>query len=357
MKKVWQFILNICNARMTCRQWCKFTVGITLTVVLGAALLAFVVDPHYRYREPFFYDTVYYEIYATAPHILRNQQYDLLMLGTSMTRNFFLDDINQVFGCDAVKLAASGGTAQDQCKFLDIAKSAKGDKLRRIIWSLDIYPLNKNYSHYRDFDYMYRPDHKEDYRYLFSRQTFSSMIYLIKRKTSPKRHRPHQSDRNRMFATDYAGKPYGKKEVIKDAIHNDRVHHSQTPFDARAHKDNFYGRVLPFIDRNPDVRFTIYLPPYHIYAYCQSEDYREAEALLRQREEVMLELLKRKNVELHDFQSDRKYVLDFSIFSDTQHFSNSAALAILEDLKNPPPAASFCRGNYCQHPGTPAAYP
>jgi hypothetical protein len=46
----------------------------------------------------------------------------------------------------------------------------------------------------------------------------------------------------------------------------------------------------------------------------------------------MRELIKRPNVELHDFQTDRKYVLDPQWYCDVQHFSNDAAGKILEDL-------------------------
>ena len=148
-------------------KWSVLTAGIACGIVISAAAIAFLVDPHYRYRLPFFYDTVYYEIYATAPQILKSEDYDTLMLGTSMVRNFFLDDINKAFECNAIKLAASGGTMQDLNKFFDIAKVEKKEKLKNVILSLDIYSLNKLKPHYAEFDYMYRNDHKEDYRYLF----------------------------------------------------------------------------------------------------------------------------------------------------------------------------------------------
>ena len=332
MKKFWLLIQKAFQAETSARKWSIFTVSISASIVIGAALIAFIVDPHYRYRKPFFYDTVYYEIYATAPHILKNRQYDLLMLGTSMTRNFFLEDINSAFNCKSIKLAASGGTVPDLCKFFEIARKSKADKLKRVVLSLDIYPLNKVGSHYEDFDYMYRDDHREDYRYLFSRQTYSSIIYLIKRKTRPKRHRAHQSDSNRMFATEYAGKPYGLKAVLSDALQNELTHHTQEPYNKEMHQKNFYGLLLPMFDNNPDIKFTVYLPPYHIYTYCQSEKFGETEGLIKQRTEVLLELLKRKNVELHDFQSAPEYVENHDYFSDVQHFSNVAARRLLGDL-------------------------
>ena len=334
MKKAWLILQKIWLTEISHRSWSIVTISVAGTIVLGAALIAFIVDPHYRYREPFFYDMVYYEIYATAPHILQYQDYDLLMLGTSMTRNFFLEDIDAVFDCRSVKLAASGGTTTDLCKFFDVAKKNKGDKLKQVIWSLDIYPLNKQGDHYSNFSYMYNDHHREDYRYLFSRKTFSSMIYLIKRKNSPKRQRPYQHIRNRMFATEYPGKPYGLDAVMADALGNEKTHHTQTPYNPVQHQKNFYGHLLPIFDQNPDCKFIVYLAPYHIYTYCQSELFGEADALIKQRTEVMLELLKRSNVELHDFQADREFVENHSFFSDVQHFSNPAARKLLNDLKS-----------------------
>jgi hypothetical protein len=92
--------------------------------------------------------------------------------------------------------------------------------------------------------------------------------------------------------------------------------------------------MLPFFDNNPQIKFIVFLPPYHIYTYCQSEHFNEAEGLIRQRSEVMKELLKRPNVVLYDFQSDRKYVTNHDFFSDVQHFSNVAAKEILQDILN-----------------------
>ena len=267
--------------------------------------------------------------------MLREQpDYDVLMLGSSMVRNFFLNDIDRALKCRSLKLSAAGCTMEDLCKLFDMAVEVRGKGLKQLLWALDIYTLNKTGSHWKDVDFMYRKDHWEDYRYLFSRQTFSSIHYLIKRKHNPKGKRKYQTDRNRMFSTDYDGKKHGLPVVLLDTWGNKMIHHTQTPYKANVHKQNFYGRLLPAIDRNPDIRFTFFLPPYHIYTYCQSEHFKEADGLIKQRTMVMLELLKRPNVTLYDFQSDRKYVTCHDYFSDVQHFSNTAAKMILNDLKS-----------------------
>ena len=332
-KKLTGALKTLLSAETTGRKWCIVTVALAFGIVGLAALTAFVVDPHYRYRKPFFYDTVYYEFYSTAPFMLREQpDYDVLMLGSSMVRNFFLNDIDRALKCRSLKLSAAGCTMEDLCKLFDMAVEVRGKGLKQLLWALDIYTLNKTGSHWKDVDFMYRKDHWEDYRYLFSRQTFSSIHYLIKRKHNPKGKRKYQTDRNRMFSTDYDGKKHGLPVVLLDTWGNKMIHHTQTPYKANVHKQNFYGRLLPAIDRNPDIRFTFFLPPYHIYTYCLSEYYKEADALIAQRSAVLLELIKRPNVKVYDFQSDPRYVLHHDYFSDMQHFNNTAARKIMQDI-------------------------
>ena len=331
-KKIKTAVQRITKSKTSSLKWSFVTLGITFGIMGGAVLTVFTVDPFYRYRMPFFYDTVYYEIYATAPALLKSHDYELFMLGTSMARNFFLEDIKKTFGVPAIKFAASGGTIGDLRKFIDIAVEAKGKKLKHVVLSLDTYPFNKPFAHWEDFDYLYRKDYSQEYRYLFDRRTYSSIYFLFKRKTSPKRQRPYMADPNRMFATEYPGKPYGLREVMKDVIHCQAIHHILTLYDPAAHKKNLYEVLLPVIDNNPDIKFTVYLPPYHIYAFCLNEHFKEIEPLYVQRSAIMKELLKRPNVTLHDFQSSTKYVLNHDYFSDVQHFSNVAAKEVLKDL-------------------------
>ena len=325
---------KIINAEIPYKRWCKIVILAVLGIIFGAVALVYVVDPHYRYHMPWFYDTVYYELYATTPRLLRDMEYDTLVLGSSMTRNFFLNDIDSALGGKSVKLAASGATTTDLKKFFDIAREAKGESLKRVVFSLDIYSMNKSKdeAHYKEFEYLYRDDLAEEYKYFFSRQTYSSMFYLLKRKLRPKKKRQHQADVNRMFSTEYDGMRFGIREVMVDAIHNERSHHTQTP----AHKENFEHSLnnclLPMIKENPQIEFIIYLPPYHIYTYCQSQQFKEAEGLIRQRTLVMKKLLKYPNVKLYDFQADRTYVCNDDLYSDVQHFSSHAARRILADL-------------------------
>ncbi len=332
LRKLWDHLVKIVNYPVLPVIWCKSVVIVSLSIVLGAAALVGIVDPHYRYRLPEFYDTVYYEVYATAPRLLRDLDYNTLYLGSSMTRNIFLNDIDEVLKVRSIKLAASGAATADLAKFVDIAVKAKGKKLQQIIFSLDIYSMNKPEPHYKEFEYLYRDDLKEEYRYLFSRQTYSSMYYLLKRKYRPRKKRQHQADPNRMFSTEYAGMRFGWQEVVGDAVGNEKAHHTQTPADPEVFENTLNNILLPMVKNNPQIKFVFYLAPYHIYTYCQSEQFHEADALLKQRLRVMKELLLCSNVRLYDYQADRSLVCDHDLYSDVQHFRSTAGRMIVEKL-------------------------
>ena len=316
---------------ISARRWC-YILCITLFLIIGgAALLVYIVDPCYRYRLPKFYDPVYYEIYSTGPRLIREFDYDLFMLGSSMCRNYFLDDIDRNLSCHSLKFAAAGATAYDLKKFADMAIEAKGEKLKRIVYCLDIYSLNKTEPHWKNYDYMYREDHKEDYRYLFARETYSNMHFLLKRKMRPKGKRKYQSVKNRMFSTEHEKTVYSHAAVTASAKSYYGMHHSMTPY-RKGSEDTLEKTLLALIDKNPGIEFTVFLPPYHIYSYCMSEIFGEADALIRQRSAVLCELLKRKNVKLFDFQYIPEFTCDSAYYTDVQHFSSALARKILESL-------------------------
>lgn len=332
LDRIKKFFQKIIAKEHSYKAWVLIVILTVLSVLIGAVTLVYVVDPHYRYRIPTLYDTVYYELYATAPRLLRDMEYDTLVLGSSMTRNFYLNDIDRALGGKSIKLSASGATMIDLKKLFDIAREAKGNSLKRVVLSLDVYSLNKTDPHYLEFEYLYRDDIREEYKYFFSRQTYSSIFYLLKRKLRPKKKRQFQTDVNRMFSTEYEGMKFGLNMVMKDTAHNEARHHTQAPADWAVFRKNLTEELLPMISENPGIEFIVYLPPYHIYTYCLSEQFGEAEELIRERTVVMKELLKYPNVKLYDFQAKRDFVCHHDYFSDIQHFSSDAARKILAHL-------------------------
>ncbi len=326
--KFFGFCRGLFLLEMSPGAWWKSVVSVTFAVIVGIALLSYIVDPHYRYRLPTWYQTVYYEAYATAPRLLRDMDYDVLMIGSSMCRNFYLNDIDAAMGGKSVKISASGATAWDLKKLFDTALEAKGPGLKKVIFCLDAYALNKTDPHWLEFEHMYDHDHARDYRYLFARKTLSSIMYLRKRVTRPRGKRAIQADPNLMFSTEYAGTRYSMEEVAGSARSYKFMHHTMTPV-REGWEETFRKTILEMTDANPDIEFIFMALPYHVYSHCLSADFGEADGLLKQRSAVLRELLKRKNVKIYDFQCAPEIICDGSLYTDVQHFSSALARRLL----------------------------
>ncbi|MCF0186610.1 MAG: hypothetical protein HUJ98_09020 [Bacteroidaceae bacterium] len=85
----------------------------TLGLLMFIAAFVVVVDPFYHYHQPWFGLKPYFyeEVYQT-PGIIRNWEFDSVLLGTSMTENFKASWFKE-HGCNTVKLSYSGGRTKD----------------------------------------------------------------------------------------------------------------------------------------------------------------------------------------------------------------------------------------------------
>jgi hypothetical protein len=96
------------------------------------------------------------------------------------------------------------------------------------------------------------------------------------------------------------------------------------------YRDIVKSEILPVFDNHPDIKFTVIMPPYHLYALCLSEYFGEAEIFLKQKTEILSELVKRKNVRVIDLQCEQEIVCDGQYYTDVQHYSSLLAKKILK---------------------------
>ena len=317
------------DRELNCGKWFRIVAIFTLTLVCGAALCVFIFDPYYRYRWPSIYKPLYYKSYATAPRLFRQFDFDMLMLGSSMAGNFFLSDIDKEFGCKSLKISADGASSYDLKKMFDTAVAAKGSKIKQVIYLLDIYAVNKPQKRYEKFDYMYRNDYSEEYRYLFDKEALKSVYYIIKRPFRLKGTRKYQAEFNRMFFSEHDKSRYSMAQVIKSAREcvADGV---RAASGYPGYRNIVETEILSMFDCHPDIKFTVIMPPYHLYTLCLSEYFGESESFLKQKTEILSELVKRKNVRVIDLQCDPQIVCDGSYYIDVQHYSSALGKKILK---------------------------
>ncbi|MGL5903414.1 MAG: hypothetical protein ACRCZO_12080, partial [Cetobacterium sp.] len=115
-------------------------IKLNILFILLLATIIYIVDPYQRYRKPFYGKTVSIEQTAINPGLLKNQDYDSIILGSSMAQNFLSREANLLLGGKFLNVSIGGAQAQDLKYLFEFGKKYKS--IKKVFISLDVWALN-----------------------------------------------------------------------------------------------------------------------------------------------------------------------------------------------------------------------
>lgn len=279
--------------------------------------IVFIIDPYVRYRKPFYSKTVG----ATGnpalyPGILRNYEYDSLILGTSMAQNFRVKEANEIFNANFINVAQSGASTEDT---LRIFNSSNKNNVKNVIMSLDISSFNTAGTNTLKYDYMFNEVSIADYKYLLNMDTF---IQILRIATKPNKN-PYELG---YWAND--GYKFSKEEVMKTIPKISK----EKKFEIENMKKRYNETIKLMIEENPQIQFYFFFPPYSILMYktlgVDFEDFIDFKKY------VVNELLVFQNVAVYDFQSEKKITHNLDLYKDYTHYSADINTFMLNQFLN-----------------------
>lgn len=104
------------------------------------------IDPYFHYHKPEL-ERYFYSLNNQRSQndgISKHFEYDALVSGTSMTENFRTTEVDDIFGCNSIKVAFSGGTYKEINDNIEIALKNNGN-LKTIIRCLDMGNFMNSY--------------------------------------------------------------------------------------------------------------------------------------------------------------------------------------------------------------------
>ena len=114
-----------------------FFASLVLIPLLG--LFNYIIDPYQQYRVDTFYKVPFYKERFQNAGFSKNYDYKSLVLGTSMTENFLLSNIEKELNYkDSLKLCIAGGTAREQSISLHTAL-ANNPNIEDVLWGIDTF--------------------------------------------------------------------------------------------------------------------------------------------------------------------------------------------------------------------------
>jgi hypothetical protein len=118
------------------------TIGGLFLVALFLAI-NLLVDPYRIFHKPWIRDNYYiddHQMRIEASGIINTVDFDAIVLGTSMARNFSPKEASIIFGKDFVNISLNGSTLAERSLVLDYAFQKK--RLTTVISSLDLFTFD-----------------------------------------------------------------------------------------------------------------------------------------------------------------------------------------------------------------------
>jgi len=310
-----------------------------ITVFIG--LINYIVDPFQQYRVNTFYPISYdgdKQRYKNGG-FAKNFSYDSLILGTSMTENFILDEVEEKLNFKKViKLSLSGGSAKEQSITLQTAIN-NNKNLKNILWGLDTFifvgkPDNLSYGEDSFPFYLYDSNKLNDYKYLLSINTLKESWQAVLNPYLISKNRLIY-EKNKMYQWQHNFQNSFTQENVQNAWEN-REEFLDFESDKQTFtymKNSFDKNFLEIIKNNPQIHFKIFFPPYSFLTFKVFEERNQITDVINFKEYVSSSLLDCKNVDIYDFQTANEITTNLSNYKDLTHYHQKINSWILQQMK------------------------
>lgn len=308
----------------------------SLTIAVGGFICAFIyfLDPLYLYHK--LDDDNYYgatERYQ-MPGLVKNLDYDTLLVGTSMGRNFVESEVDEKLNVNSFNGSLPASTAREQRMVAELA--IKNHELKNIIWELNYFSFTNEPDWVVEGaspfpTYMYDDNLINDVKYLLNpyARKMAVINWNANRNNSEDFRDPYKlykfGEGVERFTID------GARSVIDNAAPK-QIDETET-FEVM--KKSFDSNVIPFIERHPEIKFQFFYAPYCIVipASTHKNDPRYTEDRINFKKYVYQSLSKYKNVEVYDFQDSKSVVYNVAHYmSDTIHYYRYINDWIIQEL-------------------------
>ncbi len=320
-----------------------------VAIILLAAALNFVVDPLQYFRPARLFAAMYSpDSRMQDAGLIQSQSFDTVLMGTSLAIHFRQSDIDRIVGGRSLKLSMTGSNSHEQ-SFVLAAALARHP--RRVIWQMDDWIFRDapeiDADVYLPAD-LYRRNAKGTASYLFSGAMARESLWILARSVPPLEPVAARLTNGVIFKFpisrvddintlrpdfDAAGFYNAQASIAAFRRITDPVRSSYLAegFDYDAMVKTFERDAIGLIEKNPDVKFDIYFPPYSILQFVAMRDASVAtlKIVYDFSAYVFPRLTQFPNVTLHDFRVVKEVTHDLGNYGDVIHHSPAVDLKVL----------------------------
>jgi len=327
--------------------WTKYLVLIFLFVNISVVLINYIIDPYQQYRRATLYTfTVQDQRYLNAG-LAKNYDYDSIVVGSSMTENFYSNDVNNILHFKkTIKLPFQGSSIFEEVALMKTAFRYKN--VKNILFGLDIYsfsgetiPLSKS---------SFFP------QYLYDKNVFNDLSYVLNfkilKKSFKSLNKPYNKHKvNKELNSIYNWQKLWQKSFNVDnvlSLYNKRIVDFNTKSKQEKNKTiknfrlnilqkNFDTQLLPILQAHPEIHFYIFYPPYSILSYKTMLNESIIYDIIDFKKHIFNTLQSYNNIKIYDFQIADEVVKNLHNYKDVNHYNEDINKWILKQI---------AKGNY-----------
>ena len=284
--------------------------AVLLTLCAGTVRL---VDPFFHYHDPDPEGEVWFDQRAQGAGLLRSQEYETLLMGSSLAANYRPFWFDVFYDTSTVKVTFPNGGFGEFTRALDYACTQQD--VNRVIFGLDPNLLARNPAEAPEElpDYLYDDDPWNDGQYLLNKDVLLRSGYTLLKKAAGETQTIQDAfvwDGNVFFSKKLALAGYERPEKTDISL----------PADAFLEncRENL-AAVTDWLEKYPDTEFIFFFSPYSILFWDKMDRLGQTEAMLALLEETTETLLRYDNAELQFFMADTDVITNLDNYADHIH--------------------------------------
>lgn len=294
-------------------RWAALLLGTALALLVLCALAVGIVDPFFHYHAPDPEGEVWFDQRAQGAGLLRSQEYETILLGSSLAANYRPFWFDVFYETATVKITFPNGGFREFGQALDYANTRQD--VRRVIFGLDPNLLSRDPEEEPDQlpGYLYDGDPWNDGRYLLNKDALLRSAYTVLKKAQGETQAIQDA-----FVWD-GNVSFNREEALGGY---ERPEHREAAKPADWFRKNYLANlreVTGWLEKYPDTEFIFYFSPYSILFWDKADRLGETEAVFAMLDEVTEVLLGYDNAELQFFMDDLEVITNLDNYADHIH--------------------------------------
>jgi len=320
-------------------KWIKIFVILSFLCLAFIAGVGFIVDPLKLFHKPYFFkDKLNFNMRLQASGIIRNYEFDSIILGTSILENTSSSEASKILGGDFFNISLSGSDFFERSFVLNYALEKK--KIKKVIYSLDYIGLvNSKLGHKTfpidSFDYLYDNNYLNDFKQYLNLNTLPSSIrFAFSKKTNFDT--PNEWFSVTSQASRFGGIDNWFKDLNNTQINNaykgflstiDAIKNKKTIIDTNieekitASEKYLKKYLLEYVKNNPNTEFNLIIPPYSRILNAINAQYKKSEFIrIKKSIKFLVENSEKyPNLKIYGW-GDKDFPNDISLYKDLTHY-------------------------------------